>query len=394
MRNILNIWRKELTDSLRDRRALTQSLLTPLIIGVVYAIMNPLINASITARAREPIVIPTQGIEYATDALLETLKQFDITLEAYTGDLETVIASGQEAAGLIIPPDFSQDIASEQPAQLRLLTNLTSGGLFGSRFSAQRLDLAFSIFNQQLAAQRVQSRDLDPALLTPISLQTDNLASKAQLAGMFASFTLPMLIVIIVAQGGLFIAIDVTAGEKERGTLEALLVTPATDFQVLLGKLLAVFTLSSVPFVLTLLGFWVAGSLLPESVTEGATLPFNVIVVAVIVGIPLALLMSVILMIVSVRTKTFKDAQAAAAPLTVGALIPAFAAALVAPSSPLAYFIPMYGPAALVGQMAIKGGTVEALLVLLSIAGSLVAAAIAFVIARGLFDRERLLYGN
>jgi sodium transport system permease protein len=196
-----------------------------------------------------------------------------------------------------------------------------------------------------------------------------------------------------VVQGGLFVAIDVTAGEKERGTLEALLVTPASDLQVMVGKLLAVFTLSAAPFILTLLGFFIAGRLLPTSVTEGAELPISVILTAILVGIPLSLFMSVVLMIVSVRTKSFKDAQSAAAPLSVGALIPAFAAAFVPPSSILAYLIPMYGPAALVGQMAVSGGIVDPTALVLSILGSLVAAVIAFFIAMRLFDRERLLYG-
>jgi sodium transport system permease protein len=390
--HILNIWRKELTDSLRDRKALRQSLLIPLVIGVMYAVMNPVIGSIITQRAQDPIVIPTQGVEYARQDFIDLLARFDITLVAHTGDLQARIASGQEAAGLIIPPDFGDAIAAEEPAHLTLLTNPSAGGLFVGNFSGQRLDLAISTYNQQISISRVQARNMDPTLLSPITLETHDLASPAQMAGILASFMLPLLVVIIVAQGGLFIAIDVTAGEKERGTLEALLVTPATDLEVFTGKLLAVFTVSVVPFVLALVGFWLAGTLLPESITDGATLPFRVILVAIAAGIPLALLMAVVLMMVSVRTKTFKDAQSAAAPLTIGALIPAFAAAIVTPTGPLAYLIPMYGPAAMVGQVAIRGGDLDATALLLSIIGSLIGAAIAFVLAARLFDRERLLY--
>ena len=99
---------------------------------------------------------------------------------------------------------------------------------------------------------------------------------------MFAAFTLPLLLASIVAQGGLFVAIDITAGEKERGTLESLLVTPASDFEVLTGKLLAVFTITCLPIVLTFMGFWLASSFMPDVATNGGKLaPLGVIVGAV-----------------------------------------------------------------------------------------------------------------
>ncbi|MDX2162601.1 MAG: ABC transporter permease [bacterium] len=393
MNNILNIWRKELMDSLRDRKALTQALLTPLIIGVFYAVMNPLLSASIGERARAPITIPTQGIEHAGAAFTAVLEQFDITLEPYDGDLSALVASGEAGAGLIIPPGFAENIDGEQQTGLMLLTNATSGGLFGGGFAGgERLDLAISAFNAQTSANRVSERELDPALLTPISLEVENLATDEQRAGVFASFTLPLLLIIVVFIGGLFIAIDVTAGEKERGTLEALLVTPATDNQILIGKVLAVFTLSVVPFILTLVAFWAGNNLLPESVSQGARLPLSVILVALITGVPLSLFMGIILMVISVRTKTFKDAQSAASSLNLAGLVPAFAAAFVQPQNVLAYLIPFYGPAALVSQTAISGGVFPADALIASIAGSLIAAAVAFVVLRQRFDREKLLF--
>jgi sodium transport system permease protein len=393
MHPIINIWRKELMDILRDKKAVRQSLLIPLLIGMIYAVMNPLFSSIASERARAPLSIPVQGIENASEDFMAVLQQYDITLEPYEGDLTALITSGKQGAGLIIPPGFGENVNGEQAAQITLLTNPTSGGIFGGGFAGgERLDLAINTFNTQVAAARVQSREMDPALLTPVSVDTRNLATPEQLGGVFASFTLPLLVVIIVVQGGLFAAIDVTAGEKERGTLEALLVTPATDVQVMIGKLLAVFTLAVVPYILTLLGFWIAGRLLPESMKLGGDLPFSVIGVAILVGIPTALFMSVIQMAISVRTKTFKDAQAAAAPLSIGALLPAFAAGFIQPQSLLAYLIPVYGPAALVGQMTINGGILDAAALGMVIIGSLLAAVIAFVIAMRLFNRERLLY--
>lgn len=388
---ILNIWRKELMDNIRDRKALSQAIMMPLILGIFYAVFNPLISASFARQAEAPLVVPAQGIENAGQPLLDILKKANITLKLYEGDLREAIIKGELSAGLIIPEGFSKTIDSEKPATLELLTNATTGGLFGGRFSSTRLELTINAFNTLESARRMQSRNIDPGVIIPVIMKPDELSTAEQRAGIFASFTLPLLIVILVAQGGLFIAIDVTAGEKERGTLEALMVTPATDTEVLIGKLLAVFTLSLISISITLIGFYVASNLLPNSISLGATLPFRVILIALVVTLPLTLFVSIVQLIICVRAKAFKDAQSSAGLLSFALMVPAFASAFAAPTNVLAYLIPIYGPAAAVGTVAI-GGPLPPLAVPLSILGSLGATVVGLVIARRLFNRERMLY--
>jgi sodium transport system permease protein len=388
---IFNICRKEVTDSLRDRKGLTQAILVPLILGIFYASFNPWINSMVASKAVSSVAIPAQGVEYAGQGLLDLLKAQNITLEPFTGDLQAAVAKGDQQSGLIIPAGFSQDLAAERPATLTLLTNPAAGGIFGGSFSASRLDLAIETYSRMVSGDRVQVRNIDPALLKPIALETRNLASPEQLAGVFAAFSLPLLLVLIVGQGGLFVAIDVTAGEKERGTLESLLVTPASDFEVLTGKLAAVFSISCVPLVLTFLGFWATSNLLPTSITNGAVVPFSVILWAILVGIPLALFVNVILMIFSVRTRTFKDAQSAAGMIIFALMVPAFAVAFVTPTDAWGFLVPVYGPSAVVAGMAI-GSALPAFALLASIIGSLLASAAGFLVALRLFNRERLLY--
>jgi sodium transport system permease protein len=200
-----------------------------------------------------------------------------------------------------------------------------------------------------------------------------------------------MLVAIMAVQGGLFIAIDVTAGEKERNTFEALLVTPASDVEIFVGKLLAVFVMSFVPVILTLTGCWAASNLLPSSMTDGGFLPISVIIQTILLTIPLVLVANVVLMIISVRTKAFKDAQSAAAPLIFGVVVTAMFAAFSPPTNTLFFMIPFYGTAAVVGQLAVAG-TASAVIVIGSIMGNLVAAAIGTLVALRLFNRERLLY--
>ena len=389
--HILNIWGKELMDSVRDKKAIRQALLMPVFLGVFYAVLNPLLGSMIRERAADPLTVPTQGLEYADPALLAILQQFEITLEPYEGNLQGVIALGDEPAGIIIPPGFAESVAAEQPATLTLLVSPARGGPFGGSVAGERLDLAISGYGQQVAIERVEARNLSPALLVPINLDTQNLATPEQLAGLFAAFTLPLLVGLISAQGGMFIAIAVTAGEKERGTLESLLVTPAGDLDIFLGKMLAVFTVTLAPIILTFAGFYLASNLLPESITQGAVLPFRVVTGAILISLPLAIFLTVITMIISIRTKAFKDAQSSLTPLVLGVTLAAMAAAFVPPTEPLLFLIPIYGPSAVVGKLAI-GGTMPTNAFLFSVVGSLVAAIIGIVIALRLFNRERLLY--
>ncbi len=393
LNNISNIWQKEILDIVRDRKALRQTLLIPLILGIFYAILNPLLGSLFDSRQEETLVLPVQGLEYAGQEFIAIFAQFDIEMESFSGDLEATITSGEEAAGLIFTPGFGENVAAEEEATLIMRTNGTSGGLFGGGISLGRLELALNAYNQQVTVQRLTVRDVDLAVLAPVTLDAEDLASPAQRAGAAAAFFLPILVAISAVQGGMFIAIDVTAGEKERGTLESLLVTPSSDAEIFVGKLTAVFTVTAVPIVLTLLGFWLASTFLPESMTEGAgALPFIVIVKTILLSLPLALFANVILMVISIRTKAFKDAQSAVTPVMFVSMFVAMAAAFVPPTgASLSFLLPVYGTSAVVSVLTL-GGIVPANAVLFSVLGNLLATVIGIIFALQIFNREKLLY--
>ena len=208
-----NIWRIEMGTTVSDRKGMTQAILVPLIIAVFYASFTPLLNKAMFERSQKPLVIPAVGVEYADPKLLDTMHEFGITLEGYEGDLERAVERGDEESGLVFEPGFSEDLAEERPAQARLITNSTAGGVFGGAFSDSRLQLAVSVFNQKVAAARVAARGVDPSALMPVILETEDVATPEQEGALWASFYLPILVAVVVAQGGLFVAIDVTAGE-------------------------------------------------------------------------------------------------------------------------------------------------------------------------------------
>lgn len=394
---ITNIWFKELMDSLRDRRALRQAILTPVAIGILYAIMNPLIFAGIERQverqSQESLIVPTLGSENIDAGLAAILDEADIILEEYSGTraaLEAEVTEGDLKTALVIPADFAATVAAEGVADLELLVN-TGGSAFDIDTSAVRLRSVIDGYGQLLVSQRLAARGVDPSILTPIELTQVSLTTPEQAANQLSGLYLPILIAIVVVQGGMFVAIDVTAGEKERGTLESLLVTPSTDLEIFLGKLLAVFTTTLIPLVLTFVAFGLSTNLLPASLSEGATIPISTLVGSIVIAIPLAIVANILLMILAIRTKTFKDAQSAVTPFTFLIIFPMMAAGFFPSDNPLVAAIPVYGTGTVAAQLG-TGNTFPWLMFALSVVGCAVLAVIAFIIAMRLFDRERLLY--
>jgi sodium transport system permease protein len=397
---VRTIWFKELMDSLRDRKALRQAILMPLIVGLLYAVLNPLMESLMTNRIEAQqsniVTVTTLGSRNVDAGLENVLQQFEILLQEYDGTLaalEAEIMAGDQKVALVIPDGFGEAVAAERSAELRLLVN-QGGDMFEMDMRGNRLMGAIQAYSQMLVVARLAERGIEPALLTPIQVQQVNLTTPAQQAGTMAGFMLPILVAVVVVSGGMLIAIDVTAGEKERGTLESLLLTPASDLEIFLGKLLAVFTMTTVPLIITFAGYGVASNLLPRFMdTTIPGVPFAVIAGVTLVSLPLALAVNVVLMVIAVRTKTFKDAQSAMTPLSLGVMFPMMGAAFLPPKSLLLYLIPAYGTGAVASRLALEG-TIFWPAFWVSVIGCLLLLAAGSWFAMRLFNRERLLYSQ
>lgn len=396
-KQIRNIWIKELTDSLRDRRALLQAILMPVVLGVFYALLNPLLMAGVERRfesaAETSVTVQTIGTENVTAALQTLLLENGVALTEWAGtrtQLESHVESGDIRSALVVPAGFSDDVAGEVSAEIELLLN-TGGSAFDIDPATFRVEQLIEGYNQSLVAERLGSRGIDTMLLQPIQIKQTFLTTPEQTAGQQAGFLLPVLIAVVVATGGLFVAIDVTAGEKERGTLESLLLTPASDREIFFGKLMAVFTTTLIPLTLTFLAYGLVTNFLPESLSNGARLPIAVIFGSVFIALPLVFLVNVLVMIVAIRTKSFKDAQSAVTPITLLTMFPAMAAGFFPPDSLMAHIIPAYGTGAVANRLATEGA-IQWAPFFFSAVGCVAFGLIGVVIALRLFDRERLLY--
>lgn len=395
---IRNIWWKELMDVARDRKALRQALMMPLFLGIFYALINPILGSVFEERIEEQtqqhMTILTVGEAHLDEGLRDILEQNLIILQPYEGSLDSLrqqIEKGDEIKlALVVPEGFAEKIGGEESAELTLWQN-TGGNLYDFDTSAIRLTQAIEQYKQTIINQRLVERGVDPALLSPLTLTTVPLTTPEQQGGQMASAFFPLLVALMVVQGGMFIAIDVTAGEKERGTLESLLLTPATDREIFIGKLVAVFTTTLFPLMLTLVAFGLTTNLMPDSLSNGARITPTMIFGSFLIALPLGLAASALLMVLAVRTKTFKDAQNAMAPAMLLILIPAMAASFAPPSGSLAYLIPIYGTAAIAADL-VSSNQIPLVPFLYTVINCLALSLFGIALGLYLFNRERLLY--
>lgn len=236
---------------------------------------------------------------------------------------------------------------------------------------------------------------MDPAILTPVERVSVDVATKQALAGFVLSLLLPLFLVIYAITGGMYAAMDLSAGEKERSTLEVLLLSPASRLQITLGKLLAVSTVGVCSVVLAVAALVVAMRQLPLSLREGTDLSFSwsadTVALVALLGILLAVAFAALELALGIFARSFKEAQNYITPLYLVALVPVAAVASIPDLKPaLAFFLIPALNAALVLKEALVGAT-DGLHVALTVASMLLFCLLAVCATVRIFSNEKVL---
>jgi sodium transport system permease protein len=300
------VFRKELVDALRDRRTLLVVLMSAVLLGPVVLIALSGLLASFEARAerREVVVL---GLEHAP-GLKNFLERQSFKITAAPVDYEAQLRRSKLGdAVLVVPARFESDLlAGEQP----VIEIVSDSGNRQSQASAGRTAQLVNAYGRERGQLSLLMRGVSPELLAPLQVEERDLASTqtraAQLTGM-----LPFFVIMAVLYGALNAALDTTAGERERASLEPLLMTPAARSALVLGKWGAVAALAMLIAVLSCLSFLPAQWLL-RSDTLQAMFQFGLheALLFLAVLLPFAAALSALLMAVAIRCKTFKEAQA------------------------------------------------------------------------------------
>lgn len=369
------VFRKELREIIRDRRTLIAIglavLASPVVLLVISQVSTRSVAQTYTVGYRGEI---PAGLDVLFNATGLKFERVDDPAEAARKEVDL---------GVVFTPNgideyYDPTRQSAQIADIRLQTIL-------GRYDAARI------------AAALQAKGVDPSILNPLPVTVHPLSSPAEAAGnAFLSFFLPYILITMSLTGGLSAALDASAGERERKTLESLLLTPAPRGAVLIGKLLAVSLISLVAAVAAIASMLVALSQIDFGISQGVKTHVALSPLAASVMVWLALLLSVAFASVTVTLGTlarnFRQGQAYATPLYFITIFPASIVLFIPDFNPgLAYYtIPILN-AVLVMRDAILHNVVSAGALAVTSASLIVTGALCFYAALRLFTREALL---
>jgi sodium transport system permease protein len=381
------VLRKELRDGLRDRRTLAMALLFPLLGPLTLAVALHYASATLQKVVREGITLPVVGREHAPN--LVAFLEGQARIVAPPADPEAAVRAGDVDAVLVIPPEFGARLREGKPAPVQLVVDESRQQSLSVIAAVRSL---LGAWGKQTAAQRLVARGIHPSVIEPLGVETVDLATPESRAAIFLSI-LPYFVVMSMFMGGMAVAIDTTAGERERQSLEPLLVNPVPRGAFVLGKAAAAAAFSTLALSETLLGFAFLPALLPpERLGFAIRLDPSVLLRVWLLTLPLLLLANALMALVAVRARSFRQAQTTISMLM---LLPAIPGVLLAlsPVKPQGWMqaTPFLAEQVVIARL-VRGEPVELVAYGSAMAASLLAAALVLALTVKLFESGKLLF--
>jgi sodium transport system permease protein len=399
LRNIGIVYRKELIDSLRDRRTLISMIVVPLLLMPLLTIGLGVLSARMVGEAKEEVPkVMILGGEDSPKVKAELEKLEKVLIVPAKPDYAEEISSKQIRAAVEIPKGFDSKLAAGEP--MSVMIYMYEGEL-KSGFGADRLQKFFRDVRDRAIRERLEARQLPENLIRPFDIKQQNVAPPEKVGGAILGGLVPYFIILLCLTGAMYPAMDLTAGEKERGTIETILCSPVSRTHLVLGKFLMVLTASVATAVLSIssmaVSFGVGKKMLQGAVSGTADAAFQIsmtgkaVVAVFFMVLPLAVLFSAALLAIALFAKSFKEAQSYISPLMVVVVLPAVAAVLpgVELNTTLA-LVPVLNTSLVSKE--IMSGTYHWNYIALIFASSCIYAAAAIAIAVKLFQREDVLF--
>jgi sodium transport system permease protein len=378
------VYGKELRETLRDRRTLIIMILLPL---TLYPLVGLTFGHLIAQEKREQVEHASQVC--ALPALPQGLEAdlVEHNIEIVSGPCSAALLGARKVqAVLTLPPRFEQAIGRGETVSAEVKFDETEES---SKLASDRVTEAVDAYIHRVRDRALLGRGVPAGLLRPIEVAKVSVTTAKDKGAAMLSKVIPVLIIFMVVLGAFYPAVDLTAGERERGTLETLLVAPAERIEIVVGKWLAVATISTLSGLLNLVAMGATvGQLirLQDAATE-ITLPWAAVGLSALALVPMALFFSALFMAVAALARTFKEAQNMITPVYLLTALPAMVAAVpgVEFTSGLA-IVPGTGVALLV--RGIIQSRLTAAPTLLALTAMLVYAGIALAVAARVYTSE------
>jgi len=305
MNRIVTVAAKELVDTLRDRRTMLVTLLTSIAAGPLFLVLILNMAANQAERARE-LKLPVQGASHAP-ALMAYLQRQQVTIQQAPADYEARIRAGDLDVALVIDADFESDVGKGNAATVRLVYDRSRDR---ARASIDAAEALLRGYNRQWGTQRLLLRGVAPQVALPLEIEGVDLATPQQ-SGALILFLVAYYGLFASLMGGMVLALDSTAGERERGSLEPLLATPLAPPEIAAGKWAAIAIFDALVVLLTLFGFYLTLNFAPLPAL-GVPFLFGPLELLRFIAIllPLVALLPAALLYMGIRGRTLKEAQA------------------------------------------------------------------------------------
>ncbi len=329
------VYRKEFTEWVRDRRTLISTVLVPLFLFPVMMVGFSALAVVMVGKAEKetPKIMILGGDD--SPQLLASIRKLD-TLEIvpYSANWKDQISNKDIRAAVEIPKDFEKSLETNESETVKIYFY---DGEMKSSFGANRLEKFLKDYRDTVVKDRLAAKNLPASVLSPFTIKQENVAPPEKVSGAtFGSF-IGYTVIILCMTGAMYPAIDLTAGEKERGTMETILSSPISRLDLVCGKFLLVFSASLATAILSVISmggsFAILGHTnLMNSSSGGQTLALNLGLLSVVsvflMALPLAFLFSAVLMTVALFAKSYKEAQSYLTPMTFVIVIPAVASVM------------------------------------------------------------------
>ncbi len=391
MSGLGTVYKKEIRENLRDRRALFNSvLLGPILFPILFIGLAYFAGSKQQEDAEKILEIPVIGAEHAPN-LVTFLEQQGVVIEAAPEDPEASVRTQEKQVIVRIPVAFGEQWKTGEPAVVEVIADPSRRE---SRIPMQRVKGLLHAYGGQIGRLRLQLRGVSPTLRTPIMVKDIDL-STPQSRGMLVMIMLPYVLMITAFTGGMHLAIDSTAGEKERKSLEPLLINPVPRWQIMLGKMGATATYAFASLALTLVAFRFAFPLLPTGAL-GVDLNLSATAVGgILLAIsPVVILAAAMLTTLAAVAKSLREAQSYMGLVFMIPMIPSLIF-MVNPMKPETWMmgIPMFSQNLLIGEF-VRGETVSALWLAMSMGSTLLVGLVFVAIAATLFNRPRVVFAS
>ncbi len=323
LNKINTIFRKEVLDTLRDRRTLFTMIIVPLLLypGLML-LVNSLASSQQVKMEQKTVKIALINISERTHFMrlirskprIEIVQSRNPREDLRLGEIDFVLRA---------PENLSALLDQHKTAKIQLLYDRSNDD------AATNLDRVREIvetYSKELLSLRLEEKHLSGEFVQPVNIEEVNVATKRRMGGFVISRFLPMLMVFMILVGALYPSIDMTAGEKERGTLETILTSPATKSEIVLGKFLTVSLIALITGLLNLGSMMATFSFGIFSGLSDAIqikIPASYMLIMLVCMIPLAIFFSGVMMAISSFARSFKEAQNLVTPFYLVATMPA-----------------------------------------------------------------------